>query len=90
MGYILILLLALAGLAYLEYLLSSRKSKWPGLILPGLSALCSVVTAVGFVSVTSLAVDAGTFLRLIVSVLYLNIPTAIFLAVYFPCRARRK
>lgn len=73
----------IVGTLFLQYFLSKRASKWPGLVLPILTALFSIISALSFAADTA----QGIFV-LLASVLYLNIPTAVFLIIYFLCQAK--
>lgn len=44
---LLVLLLLIAGAIILQVFLSKRESKWPGLILPGICVLCSILAVLG-------------------------------------------
>ena len=73
----------LIGIVLLQIFLSRTERKWPGLILPVISFLF------GFLYPFNMS--AG---RLIWQVFFVwllgNIPTIIFLAIYFACRPKRK
>lgn len=90
------------GLIVLQVFLSRRESRWPGLALPAIFLILSVVAGVGnvaFSTVTTVQGGAQTVVHnsgapwaaLAVFLLW-NIPTVICLAVYFACResARRR
>jgi len=82
---LLIVLLAGAGLIWLQALLSKRPSKWLGLILPIISFGFSVLYLLNIADTGSLWQNS----LLVVSTLLLsNIPTLIFLAIYFACREK--
>lgn len=83
----LLVLLALAvGGVLLQIFLSKREARWPGLLLPGLTVLYSVLM------VCSVAVYDGGFpwRAILAAFLTGNIPTAVLLAVYAACREKRK
>ena len=44
----------IAGIIFLQIVLSKRQSKWPGLILPGIIVLISLAMLVGFTVYTSI------------------------------------
>ena len=77
--------------AALQVFLSRRKRKWPGLVLPILSAVLSVVMAV---SGTGAYIEFYTPVMMVQSVCWLlllgNIPTVLLLLIYFFCRRRGK
>ena len=74
----------LIGLVVLQVFLSKRESKWPGLILPLLSFLYSLVMALSAVAYNG-GIPWGTILA---SLILGNIPTVILLAIYFACREK--
>ena len=83
----LVLLLFLAGGIVLEIFLARSESIWPGLILPGLFFLISLIMPL------NVAVSDGVQNALILAFLVFllaNIPTAILLAIYFACRGRNR
>ncbi len=85
-----VLLLVLpVGAIVLEILLSRTQSRWPGLLLPALTFLYSVL------AVLSYAVYDGMglwkiFAGLLGTFLLCNIPTLILIAVYAACREKRR
>jgi hypothetical protein len=84
-----ILLVLLLGTILLQIFLSKRESKWPGLVLPVITFLCSVLMVLNVTVMESVrAAIAAAISALIAG----NIPTLILLAIYFSCRgkARRK
>ena len=81
-----ILLLALlVGLPLLQIFLSKRESRWPGLILPLLSFLYSLVMALSAVAYVGGGIPWGPILA---SLILGNIPTVILLAIYAACREK--
>lgn len=99
------LLLTLAipvGLAFLQVFLSRRESRWPGLALPVVSLILSVVVGVGNVAFSTVTTtqdgvrtavhNPGAPFAALAVFLIMNIPTVVYLAIYFSCRenARRK
>ena len=73
----------LIGIVLLQIFLSRTERKWPGLILPIISFLF------GFLYLYNMS--AGTLIWQVFFVWLLgNIPTIIFLAIYFACRPKRK
>ena len=76
----------LIGLVVLQVFLSKRESKWPGLILPLLTFLYSLVMVC---SVT--AYEGGIPWGAILASLILgNIPTVMLLAIYAACREKHR
>ena len=74
----------LIGLVVLQVFLSKRESKWPGLILPLLSLLISLLL------VLNVTVHNGEFPwgPILASLILGNIPTVILLAIYWACREK--
>ncbi len=86
---IIVTLLFLAGILVLQYFLSRAQSRWPGLVLPILSFLFSLLYPLNMMAPPE-GVTAGFVVQMIVVWLMGNIPTLILLAVYFAVRSRRK
>ena len=87
MVLLVVLLVVLVGGILLQIFLSRRERRWPGLVLPGITFLHSlimVLNAAAFVSMAR-AILAATMVFLIS-----NIPTAVLLAIYVACRERRR
>ena len=82
-----VLLLFLAGVVLLQIFLSRRERRWPGLVLPGITFLYSVLALLSVVAMGSVVEMVVAIL--VVAVLY-NIPTLILLAIYFACRKKRR
>ena len=74
----------LIGLVVLQVFLSKRESKWPGLILPLLSFLYSLVMALSAAAYNG-GIPWGPILA---SLILGNIPTVILLAIYAACREK--
>ena len=80
-----ILLVLLVGTILLQIFLSKRESKWPGLVLPAITFLYSVLMVLNVTAMES----AGAAIAAVLSVLIAgNIPTLILLAIYFSCRSK--
>ena len=81
------LMVLLIGCIILQVFLSRRESPWPGLVLPGLSFLYSLIVMLNVVILfdSSGWEIAATFFM--VFLLY-NIPTLVLLAIYLACRAK--
>ena len=77
-------LVFVVGGIFLQIFLSKREGKWPGLILPLLSFLYSMVMALSAVAYNG-GVPWGAILA---SLILGNIPTVILLAIYFACREK--
>ncbi|WP_298031499.1 hypothetical protein [uncultured Dysosmobacter sp.] len=82
----LFILVFLVGGIFLQIFFSKRESRWPGLVLPLLSFLYSLVLALNVTAV------GGEFPwgPLLASLALGNIPTVILLAIYAACREKRK
>lgn len=78
------LLVLVAGGILLQIFLSRREGKWPGLILPILSFLYSLVMVLSAVAYNG-TIPWGPILA---SLILGNIPTAFLLAIYFACREK--
>ena len=82
---VLVFVLALlVGGVFLQIFLSKRESRWPGLILPLLSFLYSLLMACSAVASNG-GIPWGAILA---SLVLGNIPTVILLAIYAACRDR--
>ena len=73
-----------AGGILLQVFLSRREGKWPGLVLPVLSFLYSLVMAFSAVAYNG-GIPWGPILA---SLILGNIPTAFLLVIYFACREK--
>lgn len=78
------LLVFVAGGVLLQIFLSRREGRWPGLVLPVLSFLYSLVMAFNAVGYNG-GIPWGPILA---SLILGNIPTVILLAIYFACREK--
>lgn len=80
-----VLLVLLVGTILLQIFLSKRESKWPGLVLPAITFLYSVLMVLNVTAMES----ARAVIAAVLSVLIAgNIPTLILLAIYFSCRGK--
>lgn len=66
----------------LQFWLSNRESRYPGLVLPVMSFIFAVLTALGT------AMYDGDPYVLVIPFLLCNIPTVIHLVIYFSCREK--
>ncbi len=84
---LLVLLAFLVGVIALQIFLSRRQSRWPGLVLPALTFLYSLLAIFSFAALPGQSVlsIAGS---LLMTLFLSNIPTLIFLAIYFGCREK--
>ena len=81
LAFTLVLLAAAVGL---QVFLSRKASRWPGLVLPGICVLYSLVLCLNVMA------GQGAVLAAMSCLLLGNIPTLILLAVYAACREGRK
>ena len=80
-------LVFIIGGTLLQIFLSKRESKWPGLVLPAITFLYSVLMVLNIAAVG----DAqGVMVTMTAILITGNIPTLILLAIYFACRSGRK
>ncbi len=87
---ILMAVLAVGGI-FLQIFLSRRESRWPGLILPGVCLLYSLLAVLGLWSFAGMS-NREVVSQMLATFLTTNIPTVILLGIYFGCRekGRRK
>jgi len=87
MNVLVFLLVLVVGGILLQIALSKQESKWPGLVLPG---LCGLYSLLMLLSIADLG-DLRAVLVTTISILLLcNIPTVVLLAIYAACREKRK
>lgn len=77
----------IGGLIALQVFLSKRESKWVGLALPAISFVLSLLYPLNMTAPLD-GVIAGFILQLLAVWLLANIPTIVFLAIYFGCREK--
>lgn len=80
-----VLLLTFVGLCFLQVYLSKREGKVPGLIIPGISFLLSLVWP-GCMLVR--ACSGKAVLGMLFVMLIANIPTFIYSVIYLLCREK--
>ena len=78
------LLVLLVGIVLLQIFLSKREGRWPGLILPLLTFLYSLLMVCSAVAYNG-EIPWGAILA---SLILGNIPTVILLAIYAVCREK--
>lgn len=86
-AFLVFVLVVLVGGILLQIFLSKRESRWPGLILPLLAFLWSLL---GPLNVMDTGSAAQNVLLVLVTLLAGNIPTLILLAVYWAVREKRR
>lgn len=74
---------------FLQIFLSKRESKWPGLVLPIITFLISLLYPLGMIA-PSEGITAAFVVYMILVWLLANIPTIILLAIYASCRGKQK
>ena len=84
---LLFLLAALVGGIFLQIFLSRRESRWPGLVLPLLTFLLSLLNVLNIADTGSVSENG---LLVLVTVLIGNIPTLVLLAIYWAAREKRR
>ena len=84
---LLFLLAALVGGIFLQIFLSRRESRWPGLVLPLLTFLLSLLNVLNIADTGSVSENV---LLVLVTVLIGNIPTLVLLAIYWAVREKRR
>lgn len=85
MTNILLVLVFGVGAILLQIFLSRRQSRWPGLILPALTLLYSLVMVLNVANTGDLA---SALLAMGITFLLGNIPTLILLVIYAACREK--
>ena len=84
---LLFLLAALVGGIFLQIFLSRRESRWPGLVLPLLTFLLSLLNVL---NIADTGCVSEIVLLVLVTVLIGNIPTLVLLAIYWAAREKRR
>ncbi len=88
-----ILILVVIGVILLQIFLSKKESKWLGLILPIISFLYSTLAVAGYLAYnfggSGNEVAASSFFPIISLFVYSNIPTVIFLLIYYHYKEKR-
>ena len=81
---VIVLLVLVVGGILLQIFLSRRQSRWPGLVLPGLTFLYSLLMVLGAVAFN------GEFPwgPILACLLLGNIPTIVLLAIYWAAREK--
>ena len=82
-----IILLFFVAIILLQIVLSKRENKWTGLIIPIISFGLSILWILNIQYYLALS---RLTLKVILVFIITNIPTAIFLAIYFICRKNKK
>lgn len=82
-----ILLAFVVGGVLLQIFLSKRESRWPGLVLPLLTFLSSLLLPLNVMDTGSVS---RNILAVAVTLLAGNIPTLVLLAIYWAAREKRR
>ena len=80
------LLLLLAGVILLQIFLSRRASRWPGLLLPGVTFFYSLVMLLSVAAYNGNNGMEGVVAALLSVLVLGNIPTVMLLIIYALCR----
>ena len=86
-AFLVFVLVVLVGGILLQIFLSKRESRWPGLVLPLLTFLWSLLGPLNVMDTGSVSQNVLTVL---VTLLAGNIPTLILLAIYWAVREKRR
>lgn len=86
-AFLVFLLVVLVGGILLQIFLSKRESRWPGLVLPLLAFLWSLLGPLNVMDTGSVSQNV---LLVLVTLLAGNIPTLILLAIYWAVREKRR
>ncbi len=79
----------IVGAILLQIYLSKKEGKWPGLVLPILAFLYGLLYPLNMVAPTE-GMSVGFFVQVLLVWLVGNIPTIVFLAIYFSCRGKQR
>ena len=91
LGVILFTLVVVGGVVWLQIYLSKRESRWPGLIIPAIQLVLSILATVGSVVYAAVPLESVAVTiaaQAVIIFLLSNIPTLISLAIYFVCRVK--
>ena len=80
-------LVFIVGGTLLQIFLSKRESKWPGLVLPTITFLWSLLMVLNVTAMETIRAVIASVLSVLLAG---NIPTLILLAIYFSCRGKRR
>ena len=84
LGTLMAFLLLIGGGILLQIFLSRRQSRWPGLVLPGVTVLYSLLMVLGVAAFNG-GLPWGPILACLI---FGNIPTLVLLAIYWAARER--
>lgn len=83
-------ILIMVGVIYLQIRLSKKENKWLGLFIPIIMFMISLIAIAGLVPYQQEGTVTSVVLLVFASLIMLNIPTMILLAIYFCCRSSMK
>ena len=86
-AFLVFVLVILVGGILLQIFLSKRESRWPGLVLPLLAFLQSLLLPLNLLDSGSVSQN---ILMVLVTLLAGNIPTLVLLAIYWAVREKRR
>ena len=86
-AFLVFVLVVLVGGILLQIFLSKRESRWPGLVLPLLAFLWSLLGPLNVMDTGSISQNV---LAVLVTLLAGNIPTLVLLAIYWAVREKRR
>lgn len=86
-AFLVFVLVVLVGGILLQIFLSKRESRWPGLVLPLLTFLWSLLGPLNVMDTGSVSQNV---LLVLVTLLAGNIPTLVLLAIYWAVREKRR
>ena len=84
LGTLMAFLLLIGGGVILQIFLSRRQSRWPGLVLPGVTVLYSLLMVRGVAAFTG----GRPWGPILACLIFGNIPTLVLLAIYWAARER--
>ena len=84
---VIVLLVLVVGGILLQIFLSRRQSRWPGLVLPGLTFLYSLLMVLGVAAFDTLG-GGFPWGPILACLIFGNIPTLVLLAIYWAARER--
>ena len=87
--YIVIAFIVIIGTVLLQSSLAVKKSKWPGLVLPGITFFISLFPLFSMIMATSESANIQThILQTLLVFIVSNLPTIFLLALYFGNRKK--
>lgn len=84
---VIVLLVLVVGGILLQIFLSRRQSRWPGLVLPGLTFLYSLLMVLGVAAFDTLG-GGFPWGPILACLIWGNIPTLALLAIYWAAREK--